>query len=289
MWGNEDESEARKIKTTDDTESVIGAYLKDVRKVPLLTAAEEVELSRRIEAGDDAARQRMINANLRLVVKIAKAYVNRGVPFMDLIEEGNIGLMKGVLKFSAGKGCRFSTYGSWWIRQAIERAVFKHGRTVRIPVHVMEDAEKLKRTARRLAAELGRDPTVGEEACATGFEEFYVKSLKEVTQPMCYMESGVDDDGNITLLETMQGEGIVDIEKTVWEGELKRLLNKGLNSLDERERTVLGLRYGINGAPPHTLKEIGVTLGVTRERVRQIEKEAMKHLRTIMGASEEAA
>lgn len=289
MWGTEADSEINKAKVTEDSESIIGAYLKDVRKVPLLTSEEEVELSRRIEAGDEAARQRMITANLRLVVKIAKAYVNRGVPFMDLIEEGNIGLMKGVMKFSAGRGCRFSTYGSWWIRQAIERAVFKHGRTVRIPVHVMEDAEKLKRTVRRLAADLGRDPTLEEEALATGFGEQYVKSLKEVTQPMCYMESGVDDDGNITLLETISGDGIIDIEKKVWEDELKMLLNKGLASLGERERIVLGLRYGINGAQPHTLKEIGLTLGVTRERVRQIEKEAMKHLRNIMGASEEAA
>lgn len=272
-----------------DNDNLIGAYLKDVRKVDLLTPDEELELSRRIEAGDEEARQRMIKANLRLVVKIAKAYVNRGVSFMDLIEEGNIGLMKGVEKFRASKGCRFSTYGSWWIRQAVERAVFKHSRTVRVPVHVMEDAEKLKRTGRRLMAELGRDPTVEEESNSTGFSYEYVKMLREVTQPVCYLESTVDEDGSIVLQETISEEVGQDVEENLFEKECKSLLGHGLASLGEKERTVLGLRYGIDGKTPQTLKEIGEVLGVTRERVRQIEREAMERLRLIMGHKEEAA
>ena len=290
MIEGEAEAKGSPAKTGDDTETLIGAYLKDVRRVKLLTPVEEVELSDRIAQGDEGARYRMITANLRLVVKIAKAYVNRGVPFMDLIAEGNIGLMRGVEKFRPDKGCRFSTYGSWWIRQAIERAVFKQGRTIRVPVHVMEDAEKLKRAERRLNSQLGREPAIRETTDTTGFSAEYVKMLKEVTQPLCYLESWVDDEGNIPLNDTIPEETATDdIERRVWEGECRGLLEKGLASLDEREVTVLKLRFGINCTSPQTLKEIGQVLGVTRERVRQIEKEAMSRLRSIMGFTERAA
>lgn len=289
MWDSEAEGRENSAGWRTDTETVIGAYLKDVRRVPLLTAEEEVELSERIAKGDEAARYRMITANLRLVVKIAKAYVNRGVPFMDLVEEGNIGLMRGVEKFRASKGCRFSTYGSWWIRQAIERAVFKHGRTVRVPVHVMEDAEKLKRSERKFRLENGREPQEGESRAATGFEADYIKMLKEVTQPVCYLESSVDDEGNISLGDTISEEVSGDVEVMIQSEEEKKLLGDGLAMLDERERTVLTLRYGIDCRSPQTLKEIGEILGVTRERVRQIERDAFARLKAAMAAKGKAA
>lgn len=272
-----------------DTDTLVGAYLRDIRKVSLLSPEEEVFLGELVAKGDEAARYRMITANLRLVVKIAKAYVNRGVPFMDLIEEGNIGLMKGVEKFDPKMGCRFSTYSSWWIRQAIERAVYKYGRTVRIPVHVMEDVEKLKRAVRNLSLELGRAPSAEEEREATGFSTEYTEMLKEVTQPIAYLESTLDEEGTISLGETLWEEEAPGIEETVLEGECSVLLGNGLESLEERERTVLKLRFGINCDAPQTLKEIGQVLGVTRERVRQIEKEAMARLRVLMGEAVEAA
>jgi len=262
--------------------SLIAAYLRDVRKVPLLTADEEKELALRIEQGDEAARARMIASNLRLVVKIAKAYVNRGLPYMDLIAEGNIGLMHGVEKFRADKGCRFSTYGSWWIRQAIERAIFKQSRTIRVPVHVLEDNERLKRCAKALRQELGREPKAAEMAEKSGFSAQYIELLQEATQTICSIESVVDEDGELALKQMLAETEAETPLDAIWETEKDSCLREALGGLGERHRRVLEMRYGMDGGEPRTLRAIGDVLGITRERVRQIENEALLRVRGIL-------
>ncbi len=265
--------------------SLLGAYLKQVRKVPLLKAEEEVDLANRAAQGDEEARQRMIRANLRLVVKIAKAYVNRGVPFMDLIEEGNIGLIKGVERFKAEKGCRFSTYGSWWIRQGIERAVYKQSRTIRVPVHVCEDMAKLKRVERALEKESGREPTNEEAVERSGFTSDYIKRLKKAAQTTCSLETTLDDNGELSLGEAIADEDAVDVTESIWEGERNDLLNSAIDKLSERHRAVVRMRYGLESDEPMTLKQIGNELGVTRERARQIEIDAIARLRAVMSST----
>lgn len=263
--------------------NVIGAYLKEVRKIPLLTAEEEKELAQRSEQGDEEARAKFIKSNLRLVIKIAKGYANRGLPLMDLIEEGNIGLIRGVERFKIEKGFRFSTYGSWWIKQAIERSIFKHSRTIRVPVHVMEDIEKLKRIERNLEREMGEVPTAEQLSEKSGFEPGYVERLKRAVKPVCSIETPVDDYGEITIQDTIADDNEETAEKLVFEGEREAILKNVIESLTERQREVVMMRYGITGEEPMTLNAIGKELGVTRERVRQIEGEALMRMRHIMG------
>lgn len=272
------EAEARYAETP----SLIAAYLKDVRKIPLLTPEEELELSRRIEQGDADARARMIGANLRLVVKIAKAYVNRGLPFMDLVAEGNIGLMHGVEKFRAEKGCRFSTYGSWWIRQGIERAIFKQSRTIRVPVHALEDLERMKRVGRALRQELGREATLAEMAEKSGIALEYAQLLMNSTQAICSIETLVDEDGELSLKQMLADHEAENPLETIWDKEKGDCLREALGGLTERHRGVIEMRYGIGGKEPLTLREIGEHFGVTRERVRQLEFEALSRLKAFL-------
>jgi len=283
-----DGAEAKQITPTE-TGSLIAAYLKDIRTVALLTPEEEIELAQRIEKGDGEARQRMISANLRLVVKIAKAYVNRGLPFLDLIEEGNIGLMKGVEKFRADRGCRFSTYGSWWIRQAIERAIMKQARTIRVPVHVLEDLERVKRTERAMEKEAGRPAVDDEIAERIGFRPGYVEELRKVSQSICSLEAAVDVTGDITVKETIAHPDAEDPSDRLWDEEKETYITRAMKLLDEREQIVVRLRFGIGVDEPQTLREIGERLGITRERVRQIEREALARMRETLQVEDLAA
>jgi RNA polymerase primary sigma factor len=258
--------------------NLIAAYLREVRKTPLLTPEEEIELSNLIAKGDDKARERMIKSNLRLVVKIAKAYLNRGLSFLDLIEEGNIGLMRGVERFKAEKECRFSTYGAWWIRQAIERALHKQTSTIRVPVHVLEHLDKMLRVHKRLEVSLGREPTDDEIAQDCGMKPGYVAKLRWVRQSICSLDSAIDLDGDLSVKETLSDPDSPDPFKDIYQSERTELLKKALGRLDERERTVLEMRFGIGEYTSMTLKEVGEELGVTRERIRQIERKAFANL-----------
>jgi RNA polymerase primary sigma factor len=279
---NYNEAQPAKAVVEEPSANVISAYLKEVRKVPLLTPDEERVLAQKSEAGDAEARATFIKSNLRLVIKIAKGYANRGLPLMDLIEEGNIGLIRGVERFKSEKGFRFSTYGSWWIRQAIERAIFKQGRTIRVPVHVMEDIEKLRRTERNLERDLGHIPALELVCDKTGFAKDYIERLKGSIHPVCSIETPVDDYGEITIQDTIADDNEYTPEKMIFEGERQAILKRVIDALSERQRDVVLMRYGISGEEPMTLNAIGERLGVTRERVRQIEGEALNKLRHLM-------
>ena len=256
-------------------------FLKDIGKVPLLTAAQEVELSKRIERGDHRAKQQMVEANLRLVVSIAKNYRNQGLPFLDLIQEGTIGLVRAAEKFDYRKGFKFSTYATWWIRQAVARALADKARTIRMPVHVVEKLNKIGRVERKLLAELGHDPTAEEIARELDIEREEVEQIRRSAQAPISLEKPVGD-----VEESEFGHFLADqsaaapdeaAETTLRKETLKRILC----ALSPRERRVLELRYGLDGQHPRTLDEVGRTFNVTRERVRQIENQSLKKLQAL--------
>ena len=256
-------------------------FLKDIGKVELLTAAEEVELAKRIERGDHRAKQEMVEANLRLVVSIAKRYRNQGLPFLDLIQEGTIGLVRAAEKFDWRKGYKFSTYATWWIRQAVARALADKGRTIRMPVHVVEKLNKIGRAERKLVTELGREPTAEEIAEVTGIDPEEVDSIKRSAQAPVSLEKPVGDEEESEFGQFIEDEHTPlpeDAADTAFRAEA---LAKCLNSLSTRERRVLELRYGLNGEQPCTLDEVGRTFQVTRERIRQIENQGLKKLRAL--------
>lgn len=272
------ERSKKKANKEDGSATLVAAYLKDIKKTPLLTADEEKALAKRIAKGDLEARDHMIKANLRLVVKIAKSYTNRGLSFLDLIEEGNIGLMRGVERFKAEKDCRFSTYGAWWIRQGIERAIHKQRSTIRVPVHVLEHLEKMTKVARNLEIELGREPTDEEVAVDCGMKPGYVGKLKWVKQSICSLDSAIDVDGDLSVKETLPDPGSPDPFKELSTLEEEDILISSFCALEKREAEVLKMRYGIGRESVMTLKQIGDEMGITRERVRQIEKRALNKL-----------
>src|SRR2546429_47041 len=259
-------------------------FLKDIGKVDLLTAAQEVELAKRIERGDHLAKQEMVEANLRLVVSIAKKYRNQGLPFLDLIQEGTIGLVRAAEKFDYRKGFKFSTYATWWIRQAVARALADKARTIRMPVHVVDKLHKIVRSERKLRAELGCEPTsweIGEELELDATE---VESIRRSSQPPVSLEKPVGDDEESEFghFLTDENEALPD---EVAEVELRKAaLRRVLSSLSPRERRVLELRYGLDGEHPRTLDEVGRTFNVTRERIRQIENQSLKKLRALAEA-----
>ena len=254
-------------------------YLKDIGRVPLLSAEEEVELARRMQENDDAARKRLSEANLRLVVSIAKRYVGRGMLFLDLIQEGNLGLMKAVEKFDYQKGFKFSTYATWWIRQSITRAIADQARTIRIPVHMVETINKLTRVQRVLLQELGREPTPEEIAEKMGVTVERVREIQKIAQDPVSLETPIGEEEDSHLGDFIEDEKTMTPSDSVAFSMLKEQLLGVLDTLTPREEKVLRLRYGIDDGKPRTLEEVGKEFNVTRERIRQIEAKALRKLR----------
>ena len=254
-------------------------YLKDIGRVPLLTVDDEIELARRMQEGDEEAKKRLSEANLRLVVSIAKRYVGRGMLFLDLIQEGNLGLMKAVEKFDYQKGFKFSTCATWWIRQAITRAIADQARTIRIPVHMVETINKLTRVSRILLQKLGREPTPAEIAKEMGISEERVCEIQKIAQDPVSLETPIGEEEDSHLGDFIEDVTTATPSDSVSTTMLKETLLSVLNSLTPREEKVLRLRYGVDDGRPRTLEEVGKEFNVTRERIRQIEAKALRKLR----------
>jgi RNA polymerase primary sigma factor len=278
--GNDEDaqpSEATREITTDSLQ----LFLKDIGKVDLLTAAQEVELAKRIERGEHHAKQEMVEANLRLVVSIAKKYRNQGLPFLDLIQEGTIGLVRAAEKFDHRKGFKFSTYATWWIRQAVARALADKARTIRMPVHIVEKLNKIVRSERKLRAELGREPTAWEIGQDVELNADEVEQIRRSSQAPVSLEKPVGDEEESEFGHFLTDES-EPLPEEAAEVELRKAtLKRVLSTLSMRERRVLELRYGLNGEHPCTLDEVGRTFNVTRERIRQIENQSLKKLRAL--------
>ncbi len=254
-------------------------YLKEIGRVALLTAQEEVELAKRMEMGDKEAKQRLIEANLRLVVSIAKRYVGRGMLFLDLIQEGNMGLIKAVEKFDYRKGYKLSTYATWWIRQAITRSIADQARTIRIPVHMVETINKLVRTSRQLLQELGREPTAEEIAEEMGLTPERVREIQKIAQEPVSLETPIGEEEDSHLGDFIEDVDALAPAEAASFMLLKEQIEEVLDTLNEREQRVLRLRFGLDDGKARTLEEVGREFGVTRERIRQIEAKALRKLR----------
>ena len=260
-------------------EDPVRMYLKEIGKVPLLTAEEEIELAKRMENGDEEAKKRLAEANLRLVVSIAKRYVGRGMLFLDLIQEGNLGLIKAVEKFDYRKGYKFSTYATWWIRQAITRAIADQARTIRIPVHMVETINKLIRVSRQLLQELGREPTPEEIAEEMKMPVERVREILKISQEPVSLETPIGEEEDSHLGDFIQDENVPVPAEAAAFTMLKEQLEEVLGTLTEREQKVLRLRFGLDDGRARTLEEVGKEFNVTRERIRQIEAKALRKLR----------
>jgi RNA polymerase primary sigma factor len=267
--------------TPDTTTDSLQLFLKGIGKVPLLTRPQELALAKRVERGEFDAKQKMVESNLRLVVAYAKNYRNRGLPFLDLIQEGTIGLVRAAEKYDYRKGFKFSTYATWWIRQALARALADKSRTIRIPVHMNERLAKIWRAEQRLVAELGREPTVGEIAEATGLGPEDVKSIRTSAQTPLSLEMPLGDEEESELGRFIADERAESPYERAAENLTDEALREALENLSYRERRVLELRYGLGGEHPHTLDEVGRTFNITRERIRQIERESLRKLQTL--------
>lgn len=255
-------------------------YFRTIRDIPLLTADEERELSGRVAKGDKAARSKMIESNLRLVINIAKRYLGRGLPLSDLIEEGNIGLIKSVERFSPTRGCKFSTYATYWIRQAIDRAIANQANTVRLPIHITTDLAKVLRAEREYVAEFNRDPGIEELSKRSGLQAKYVKKLKMIKRKNFSLDSTPSDENDQTLADRIEAEDYPSPMESVSRMAGTEELRAWLSTLAENERQILSLRFGLDDEP-QTLEAVGRVFGVTRERVRQIEARSLDKLRTV--------
>lgn len=260
-------------------EDPVRMYLKEIGKVPLLSAEREIELAKRMEEGDEDAKKELAEANLRLVVSIAKRYVGRGMLFLDLIQEGNLGLIKAVEKFDYHKGYKFSTYATWWIRQAITRAIADQARTIRIPVHMVETINKLIRVSRQLLQELGREPTPEEIAAKLDMPVERVREILKISQEPVSLETPIGEEEDSHLGDFIQDDNVPVPAEAAAQTLLKEQLDEVLDTLTEREQKVLRLRFGMNDGRARTLEEVGKEFDVTRERIRQIEAKALRKLR----------
>ena len=277
------EAEAANVESDDYVKDIaddsVRLYLREIGRVPLLTGEEEVELAKRIMKGDKAAKDKMVEANLRLVVSIAKKYIGRGLDLLDLIQEGSAGLLRAVEKFDYTKGFKFSTYATWWIRQAITRAIADQARTIRIPVHMVETINKLIRTQRRLVQELGREPLPEEIAAEMEMDVEKVNHIIKIKQDIVSLEAPVGEEADSTLGDFIEDEDSVSPEDAATYQLLKEQVNSVLALLTPREQKILRMRFGLEDGRSHTLEEVGQEFGVTRERIRQIEAKALAKLR----------
>ena len=272
------------IEVTDSAKNIptddpVRMYFKEIGKVPLLSAEEERELAIRIEQGDEEAKKKLCESNLRLVVSIARRYLNRGLSFLDLIQEGNLGLIKAVEKFDYTKGYKFSTYATWWIRQAITRSIADQARTIRIPVHMVETINKLIRISRQLLQEYGREPTSEEIAKEMGISVDKVREIKKISQDPVSLETPIGEEEDSHLGDFIPDEDIPSPVDAAAYSMLQKQLREVLDTLSEREKKVLILRFGLDDGRPRTLEEVGKEFNVTRERIRQIEAKALRKLR----------
>ncbi len=273
------ETEDLSVPEGISTDDPVRMYLKEIGKVPLLTAEEELEIAKRMAEGDEAAREKLSESNLRLVVSIAKRYVGRGMQFLDLIQEGNLGLIKAVEKFDYSKGYKFSTYATWWIRQAITRAIADQARTIRIPVHMVETINKLIRVSRQLLQEYGREPTPEEIANEMGISEEKVREITKIAQEPVSLETPIGEEEDSHLGDFIPDDDIPAPAEAAAYTMLKEQLNDVLDTLTPREEKVLRLRFGLDDGRSRTLEEVGKEFNVTRERIRQIEAKALRKLR----------
>ncbi|HWB39104.1 MAG TPA: RNA polymerase sigma factor RpoD [Candidatus Saccharimonadales bacterium] len=284
-WAEEDEEEEADATTPvylddDVADDSVRLYLREIGKIPLLNAEEELALAQRVVAGDKDAKDKMAEANMRLVVSIAKRYVGRGLDLLDLIQEGNTGLLRAVEKFDPDKGFKFSTYATWWIRQAITRAIADQARTIRIPVHMVETINKLLRTQRRLTQELNREPTNDEIAKAMEIDVDKVEHIMKIKQDISSLDASIrDDEEDSVLADFIEDEDTVSPEESATGQLLKEQVKNILSTLTEREQKILRLRFGLDDDKSHTLEEVGQEFSVTRERIRQIEAKALAKLR----------
>ena len=284
---DEEESEDLDSLTTgqyldDVSDDSVRLYLREIGKIPLLSAEEEMDLARRIIEGDKRAKDKMAEANMRLVVSIAKRYSGRGLDFLDLIQEGNTGLLRAVEKFDPDKGFKFSTYATWWIRQAITRAIADQARTIRIPVHMVETINKLLRTQRRMTQELNREPTIDELAKELDMEPEKIEYVIKIKQDISSLDAGVGRDGeddDSVLQDFIVDEDTVSPEDSASNQLLKEQVQDILSSLSDREQKIVRMRFGLDNGKNHTLEEVGQEFAVTRERIRQIEAKALAKLR----------
>jgi len=261
------------------TEDPVRMYLKEIGTVPLLTADEELQLAQRKAEGDEAAKERLIEANLRLVVSIAKRYTGRGMSFLDLVQEGNLGLIKGVEKFDYTKGYKLSTYATWWIRQSVTRALADQARTIRVPVHMVETINKMSKMQRKLTLELGYEPSVTELAEALDMTEDKVMEIMQIAREPASLETPIGEEDDSNLGDFVADNNVVTPEGNVESVMLREHIDALLGDLKERERQVIVLRFGLEDGHPRTLEEVGKEFNVTRERIRQIEAKALRKLR----------
>ena len=262
-----------------NAEDPVRMYLKEIGRIPLLSSEEEIELAKRMEEGDEEAKKKLSEANLRLTVSIAKRYSGRGMQFLDLIQEGNLGLIKAVEKFDYRKGYKFSTYATWWIRQSITRAIADQARTIRIPVHMVETMNRVNRTSRRLLQEYGREPTPEEIAEAMNLPVERVLEISKISQEPVSLDTPIGEEEDSHLGDFIQDEHIPVPADEAAHTLLREQLEKVMDTLSEREQKVLALRFGLEDGKPHTLEEVGREFQVTRERIRQIEAKALRKLR----------